>query len=1044
MKKSGLLLLFIIILKSLAIAQITITGTVISSDDNLGLPGAAVIIKGTTTGTMTDIDGKYKINVNKGATLVFSFVGMKPQEFVISDQTTINVTLGADVFKMEEVVVAGVASATPKRKLSVSVSKVGSDELEKVPATSAATALQGKVAGLVVVNASGNPGQTAGIRLRGSTSLLSTQSPLIIVDGVMMEGELSDINVDDIADMQVVKGAAASALYGSRAGSGVIVITTKRGGSVSEGNTEIKVRNEYGVSSLIKEINLAEHHPYMLADDYKQKDYTKYYGQILPDGSVDGVIYPADYHGGGDPRIQGSRKLDYDHYADNPYSFNNDLQKEIFPNGNFYTNFVSIANNNNKTSIMASFENNHNSGIVFSKKGLDKQNFRFNIDCNVYSNVKLSTSTFISQTQLDLPNGGETVNDGGGASSAFSDVLFMNPDVNLNMNAPDTMLLKKYYFKPDNWALAGNPKHSLYYDQRTTDRDEIMQNISVKYNMLKWMEADADYSFEKTYISYTDFDSVGYMGNGGSEQNGFEERESGGSLSQTIQTTLNINQIFGNFTTKAKFCYLLENYSSDPFYASGLDFASSGVSALNAITGNKTLGSQYIKTIAENYFGILDLDYKGKLMTSMLYRYDGSSLFGSNSRWNPYYRISGAYRIGDDLKIPNVQELKLRASVGTSGQRPEFEYQYETYAISSVGSLVPATSGNKNLKPSETQETEFAISSDFFDRFEAEVILSNNKTTRAFVPVPLPAVTSFEYQWQNAASLKSTSFECTLGVQAIKSKDLNWNINVSFDKMSQIVDALNVPPFQTGPEEAPYFYIKAGEPFGIMYGYDWVKSLQQMEHQLPQGKSINDYKVNSDGYVILKGTEGTQFEAPIALDQNNDNSPDFVKIADMNPRFNMSFSTTITWKHLSLNMLWNWKNGGNIYNMTKQYLFLDQKAGVCDQYGKPEYEKKTIDYYSVFYDARQANTYFVEDASFLKLRELGLYYDFGGKFLSNTRFGFIKEGKIGILGRNLLTFTKYTGWDPEVSSGNDLTNYVIDIFNYPNYRTITVSLELKF
>jgi TonB-linked SusC/RagA family outer membrane protein len=1032
MRKTGLLLLLMLFIKQFAFTQVTITGTVTSEDDGMGVIGAFVAVKGTTSGTITDLDGKYTIKVQPGATLIFSFVGLKPQEIIVGDQTTIDVVLKSDIFKMEEVVVAGVASATPKKKLSVSVNKVGSDDLEAVPAMSAATALQGKVAGITVINSSGTPGQSAGIRLRGSTSLMGSQQPLIIVDGVMLEGDLADINVEDVADIQIVKGASASALYGSRAGSGVLVITSKRGSAVSEGTSEIKIRNEYGFSNLLKEINISKHHDYKLADDWQQKYYTKY----------SGVQYPADYKGGASPDVVGFRVEDDDHYSDNPYSFVKDMQKDIFPNGSFYTNYFSVTTNNGKSNILSSFENSHNTGIVFGKNGSYRQNFRINIDQKLYEKLKLTVSSLVTQTQLDLPNGGETESDAGGVVSAFADVLYMNPDIDLNMTPPDSMILKKYFYKPDKWALGINPKHSLYWEQRKTNRNSVMQNYALNYKALKWLELDANYSFERRRVTYSVYDPVGYMGNSGAYYDGYVQKESYNSLSQTVQTTVNINKIFGDLTTKAKLSYLFEKVESDDLFASADNFSASGITDMQTATGIKTNSSPQMKTVAKDFFGILDLDYKGKYIASVLYRYDGSSLFGSNNRWNPYYRVSVAYRLNEDFNIPKVQELKLRAAIGTAGLRPKFYYQYETFLLINK-KWIPYTLGNKNLKPSETRETELALNAQFFELFEAEIIYSNNLTTKEFVEVPLsPARTKFISQWQNIATIKGSSFEWTLGSQVIKTKDLSWKMNFTFDMVSQKIEKLGVPPFQKGPMKA--FYQREGEPFGMMYGYDWVRSLKQMEKQIPENKTINDFVVNSDGYVIERGTEGTKFEKPIQLDQNNDTVPDFVRIADMNPKFNMSFSTTITWKKLTFNMLWNWKNGGDIYNMTKQMLFLDQKAGECDQYGKADYKKKTTDYYSTLYLGRNPNTHFVEDASFIKLRELSIYYTFDNKFFGKLNMGFFKEAKIGVLGRNLITFSKYSGWDPEVSTGDDLTNYVIDVFNYPNFRTITASLELKF
>ena len=1024
MKKIFLLFLLSIIGIQIALCQIQISGIITSSEDGLGVPGSAVVVKGTTIGTTADIDGHYKLTIPQDAKiLLFSFVGLKSQEVPFTGQTTINIILGTDIFKLEEVIVAGVASATPKRKLSVSVTKVGSDQLEEVPATSAATALQGKVSGITIVSG-GGPGQSVGIRLRSSTSLLGGQSPLIIVDGIMLEGELADINVDDIDAMEVVKGAAASALYGSRAGSGVINIRTKRGKLSSEGTTEVRFRNEYGISQLAKEIKLAEHHPYRLTDDYQQLGYTKYFG----------VTYPEGYNGGGNNKITGSRALDFDHYSDNPYSFTIDPQKEIFLDGNFYTNYLSIISSGVKTSFMLSFENNHNSGIVFSKRGSNRQSIRVNIDHMLNEKIKISSSTNIIDTKLDQPNEG--------SASAFYDLLFMNPDINLDADAPlsDSTFLKEYYIKPDNWSISGNPKHALFHEKIKTKKFSVLQNFNASLNLLKWLVANIDYSLEKRNNEFTLFMPVGYMSPDEKKRNGSFGKQNGNGLSQTFSSTINVNKTLGEFTTKGKLSYIFEKSEESSSFGIGDSLLTTGIRTLNAVTERIKVSSSEFATKAKNYSAIVDFDYKGKYMASVLYRLDGSSLFGANNRWNPYYRYSLAYRLSEDIKINNIQELKLRFAVGTSGQRPGFDYQYETFVISN-GQYIPYSSGNKDLKPSETKETEFGINIQFFERFETEITLSSNDTKGAFVPVPLPASTGFQAKWSNAATLSGSSFEWSVSAQVLKTSDWEWRMNLSFDHIRQKVSELTVPPFFNGPRSS--FYLKKGETFGVMYGNDWVRSLDQMKNQLANKKVIGDYTVNSEGYVIAKATEGTLNEKPILL-KDAFGQTAFVKIADMNPDFNMSLNSSLTWKNLTLTMLWSWKNGGQIYNFTRQNLYLDKRHGDFDQSGKEAYKKKSIDYYYGFYNGLSPNTYFVEDGTYLKLRELAISYSTKKGFSGLKTIKFLKGAKFSFLARNLLTFTKYTGWDPEVASGGDLTNYAFDDFGYPNYRSYTVSLELRF
>ena len=247
-----------------------ISGVVKSSEDGLSVPGASISVKGTTVGTVTDIEGNFELTIPSDAkTLVFSFVGLKTIELPVGNQTVFNVTLEPDVFGIDEVIVSGVSADTPRKKLSVSVGRVGEQELKEVPASSAASALQGKMAGVTVTSTTGEPGSGSTILVRGATQISGSQNPLIIVDGVQMQGTLADINVDDIESIEVVKGASASALYGSQAGNGVVVVTTKRGKSLSQGESVVTFRNEYGVNTVSSTYDLSKSHAFILADDWQ-------------------------------------------------------------------------------------------------------------------------------------------------------------------------------------------------------------------------------------------------------------------------------------------------------------------------------------------------------------------------------------------------------------------------------------------------------------------------------------------------------------------------------------------------------------------------------------------------------------------------------------------------------------------------------------------------------------------------------------------------------------------------------------------------------
>ena len=994
-----------------------IKGTVTSKSDGLTLPGVNVFVKGTTIGVATDIDGKYEISVPEdAATLVFSFMGYKQIEVPINGRETIDVAMEDDIFGLEEVVVSGVASATPRRNLTVSVTKIDAKAIEQVPPSSAAEALQGKVAGVEIVHANGLPGSGAAIRIRGSSSLTGNQKPMVVLDGTIMYTNLADINTDDIESYEVVKGAAASALYGSQAGNGVIVIHTKRGKVTGEEKTSVIFRQEVGFQKLAKQIELATHHPYKLADDWEDFPYTKYAGIWYND---DG--YP----------ISGNRVLNdpESSYADQPYAQIYNNQDLFFTKGMYSTSYISFSGASKKSSFMVSYEHNRQQGILFETEGYKRNNLRLNLDHNISKKIKVSTSNLFLTTNSDNP----------GSNATFNDLLFMGPDVDLKQpNADGT----PYLVEPDPWSIAQNPLYPLAYRERTSKRMSFIGNVQAIWDIYTGLTANIKYAYEYRNKQWNTYTPKGYLYDAPTYIKGSLFKESYYEFNQNFQTTLNYIKQINDFTGKLKLSYLYENQSFNDFWVTGREFSVADVPQLDWTDPTKaSMSSNEGKKVAINYIGILDLDYQNKYLFSVLYRMDGSSLFGANERWHPFYRVSGAYRITQEIDIPGIQELKVRAAYGTSGQRPKFSWQYETWS-GLGGYIVPGTMGNKNLKPSVTKELEVGLNLDFLNRFSFEFVYSNSNTEGAIQNSPIPSHIGYSNQWANVGDINAQVFEATLSTSVIKNQTINWNINLMFDRVRQKITKLVIPPYNTGPRNA--FYFREGETFATMYGYKWVKSLDEMANQLPAGKTIDDYQLNSDGYVIEKGTEGTNSEIPIALDVDNDGLADKVQIGNGNPNFNLSLSNTFDVKGFTVYFLLAWKNGGDVYNYTRQYTFRDLRAIEFDQNGKPENEKKSISYYSTFYKNTEVNSYFVEDASFLKLRELSLYYTFNNDQLAWFAKDLIKSIRVGVQARNVFTITNYTGYDPEVSSGSDLTNYYFDDFGYPNFRTFSGSIQLTF
>jgi len=1027
MKRFTVFFAFLVFLTFQLQAQVQqITGTITSSEDGLGVPGVSIVVKGTTYGTITDLDGNYTLAAPEDAVaLLFSFVGMKTQDINIDGREVIDIVLEPDVFGLDEVIVSGMASGTPKKKMSITVGKVGEKALKEVPATSPGAALQGKLAGVTVVSATGNPGSSPAIRLRGSTSLLGSQAPLIILDGVMIEGTLADINIDDVESIEVVKGAAASALYGSRAGSGVIVISSKRGKGLARGQTLVTFRNEYGRSELAKKVDYAKHHPYKLKAGTTEDRWTDYEGVTYYSGSNTDSIGIA---------MSGNRIIEEDHYADNPFGVYYDNQDLFYQPGTFYTNYISVQNNSEKTNFMASFENSKQEGIIFSTNGYERKNFRLNVDHWFTDKFGISASNLIATSFTDNPQ------------VSFMSLQLLPPDCDLLAKNPDG---SPYRLIASVWSSDDtNPLYQASNQVNESSRNRVLGSYEVKYNPTDWLRFNANYAFERQDNRGSNLQPKGFLtrptvDSGGS--GGYLSKSYSHELAYTVQFTANFNKMFGDFTTKGKLSYLYENDHWEGFSANGRDFAVGGVPDLSVIDGGQdNIASNTGDILAENIFGILDIDYKEKYIGSLLYRYDGASQFGENERWNPYFRVSGAYRISEDVTIPGIQELKVRAAYGTSGERPPWDAQYETYSVV-AGSVSKVRLGNKNLKPSTIKELELGLNVEFLKRFEFEFTYSHTDATDVFAPAPFPASAGWTEQWRNIGTLTSTVFEAALTGRLIQSDNLNWTSMLLFDRIRQEVTKLDIPAFTTGPgpNDIPSYRIEEGYEYGINFGDEFLRSLDDLSIQLGTEDDINDYTINSDGYVILKGTEGTIYEAPVKKQDSEYGLVQKVPIGDANPDFNLRWSNTLTFKGFSLYALVDWKQGGDVYNMTRQWAYRDNRGAEMDQYGKPENEKKTIDYYQILYNTASVNTHFVEDATYVKIREIALYYSLGRSNLSGFLNGFFKSIRIGATGRNLWTFTKYSGYDPEVASG-EATNQFYDSYSYPNFRTITGSLQFTF
>ncbi|NCU05322.1 MAG: SusC/RagA family TonB-linked outer membrane protein [Chitinophagaceae bacterium] len=1018
-----------------------VTGTV---TDESGSPvvGASILVKGSKAGTTTDALGAFSINVPSSAkTLTISAVGYEVQDVSIGSGSSLSVSLKSSGKEISEVIVTGVAGATTRKKMTVSVTKVGAEQLQIVPATSASSALAGKVAGLKMSSVNGNPGQGADILLRGDNNLSTSSAPLILVDGAILTGSLADINIDDVESIEVVKGAAAAAAYGSRAGNGVISVITKRGKGIPANKPIITVRNEVGLQQLPHYLETANAHVYRLATDWESAKgkYTKYAG----------VTYPANYIGAGyNPGIGGSRSIDPDGYMDNPYGIYRNQQEEFFRTGINLVNFISVANRSERNNVYMSFENNKQEGVLKLTDGYQRQNFRLNIDQTVTSWLKVSASNlFINRTS----------NTPGSSSALFYNIARTEKDVDLSAKNPDG---QPYYLRINQFnEEITNPLYGLWKPKRRSSSRRWLGVYSANIKFTSWADLDVSQTIEiQNSRSETINPQDTWTRSGGTAAT-MGMSYSGGSMSQgtnesktnNTQLSLNLGKKFGDLNVRGKLSYLYENRHYESNSISASQFRISGMENFENFASINDASSYTENERAQNYFAILGLDWKDKILFDGMYRYDGSSLFGTEARWNPYFRVSGAYRLTEDVTIPGITELKIRAAYGTAGLRPGFDWQYEVYDLSNANT-VARQKGNRFLKPSTTEEKEIGLNVEFLNKFTFEATYAMSETRDQFLNVPLiPFLNDgFSSQWQNAGVIKSNTFEFSLGANWYKAKsggDFAWNTNIVFSRVQQRIDQLPIAPYiyddGSNNGDQAMFYIKQGEVYGAIYGYRMVRTLEEMATQLPAGKTIGDYEVNTDGYVVPKGSQGKATEMPIKK-LNADGTPWYGRIGNGNPDFVAGITNTLSWKGFQLYLLLDWKQGGDIYNGKEQRLAFNNVSIRQDMSNVPAERKKVAAYIgsnSGFYDANNANAYWVEDGTYLKVRELALGYTVPARPLSNLFKGAIKGINARVIGRNLLTFTKYSGYDPEVGT---IRMPFDGIYANPIYRNFAFSLTLNF
>jgi TonB-linked SusC/RagA family outer membrane protein len=1036
-------------------AQAVVTGRV-TGEQGAPLGGTSVTVANTNMGTATAEDGTYRLAIPAAAarvqqaTLVARRIGYRPVRRTVTIQAGTqeqNFALQSDPLRLEEVVVTGTAEATSRNKLTFVVATVDEKQLQAVPGRSALEAIQGKVAGARLVPSSSQPGGEVAIRLRGATSIGGRQDPIIIVDGVLTRFGLADIAPEDIERVEVIKGAAASSLYGSNAANGVIQVFTKRGKSLDEGTLRVTSRTEAGMNQMPNEMQFSHSHAWQV-----------------------------DASGNYIRNAQGARIIETDQIADNPFKTYLNHWDEVVKDGMFTTSYLSVGQRRGTTNFNASAEHTRNRGVIFGLGGYTRENFRLNLDQQIRPNVDASFSAFYGTSS----NGRSAE----GQSGPFYGLMFVQPDVNIAAACPDTGSAAPFAGTPycpvvplsGDVANDFNPLYELANRKITQDRNRFSGSGRARWRLLDWLTTEGTFGYDAEAESFSDVVPFGYVTSSGTKDDGSLTKRSTNNWQYNSGVTLGSVRTFGAVTNTTKVGASYEKQlnrvltpTADQFVVEHVpEFGGASPSSIRATSTEESFQSQ-------NYLAITTFDIKDRYILDALVRRDGSSLFGPESRWANYYRISGAWRVSEDFKIPGLDEFRLRASQGTAGLHPGFNYQYEILDVT-PGGFSKSILGNPFLKPAHSTEVEVGTNLAFAGRFNLEYTFSRKQTKDQILLVDLPAVAGFKEQWQNTGALESKSHEVAFGAQVIGRPGANLTFNIVGDRTRQVITEWSLPERLYGFEQMPTaFFLGRGSDLGVMYGNHWIRNIDEL-YDDPAKKAASapgqtwardNLMVNEEGYVVLKSAYGTLDERAIKYVRckRQDASgtcvetTNIVKIGDANPDFNLSFNPVLTLGRLSVTGLLDWSRGGNLYNGTRQWAFQATRDRVQDQAGKPanaaacgttqanptvgSCPRKALGYYAVgFYNGLDPDDYFVEDGSYVKLKELAASYTFAPTQLKHLG---MQELKIGFIGRNLFTKTNYSGLDPEVSGlFGDPFQVKMDWFQYPQFRTYSAVVEFSF
>ncbi len=1012
-----ILFLFFVVFAATAYSQdVTITGTVTDANSE-PLVGVNVLVKGTTTGAITDIDGNFSVSGKKGSTLVFSYIGMLTQE-VVYKGTALRVVMKDDSKALEEVVVIGYQTVK-KSDLTGAVAVVDTKEMKKSAAGTLVSQMQGLATG-INVRSSGRAGEDASIEIRGVGSL-SNNSPLWVIDGMITDPGV-DFNPADAESIQILKDASAAAIYGSRAANGVIIVTTKKG-TKGPMKVNVSVKETLEWSPKFDLMNAAE--------------YIKYNDIAYNEAIKDGIA-----------TVNSTQKHS---------QYDTNWQDEVLKTALVQDYNVSLSGGGDSGSYFVSAGYYNNDGVSYGNT-FDRYSFRVN------TQGKKGWFSFGENLAYSLTNTDPN------QTNTYNDFLRMMPTIPIyDENNPGGY----GYGDAAKYNTFGvNPIAREDLEYRHFRQNRLNGSLWLEFKPFEFLSYKFNGGIDLYFYENSWFRGEGNWTQNQEHRDPESQKARDNTYNMLIEHTLNFNKDFGKHHVDAVVGTTYQHHEWEGLWASRLNFPMTGngdyFTVLNAGQSNQQNSNSISENAMISYLGRANYVYDDKYYLTATFRRDGTSRLAKENRWGNFPSFSGAWRISKEefFDVPWINDLKIRGNWGRLGNSSIGDWDYIGTINQSIvtvfgGAIVPGSTQVKLVNAGLVWETKETVNVGFDasflnQRLTVSAEYYNSKTSDVLAETPIAISTGNQggSPWKNAASLRNKGFEFTFG----------WKDQISGFKYSALlnVTTMDNEVLSLGRDGSERNFIDSGqartEPgrslaeFYLRKTDGIFRTQEEIDNYVTKGNHVpgpNEDKVPAGTPIMIEGKR-PQLGDVKYLDLNDDG-----QITDIDrdycgspwTKMQMSLVLNAEWKNFDFSMMWNGQFGNKIYNVSRWQgrLFADNSNYIRFEKGEEPYQVNPNSntpriIYGDFRNSRDADR-FLENGSYFRMKNISIGYNFKQKWLTNLG---VEKLRLFATGSNLITITGYSGLDPDFKGANSVWNSGTDSFAYPNTRSVMFGLDLTF